>query len=415
MDSFAELEIAAEADLLVIQSGSNVATTLNLFRYARKQGNIKPIVATDLQTPLITYWNRILKFEQPSNVCPLIADIDVNTPAMACDMPWWSSVVSIKHDGLFENNSFVATIENLVDSLAILAHGLIPFKFGPQSPFLDGMCGTTCSATVEISADVLSAGWRNLTAMEYIRRKLNFKFAVPSTRMLMLKFVCEKLSLSRHNVDYEHKSSPYAVCSWMNVKRVLLFSRLILKPIIRNEVEKAKALIKSKHSIKGSFAVLQIDKSTLSELGDEVAALRYWSMFLEARVSVPCCIRNVLVFGNSVNVVHRLISAIKNLEGTVVRNGFAVEFIAAVAIGEGLYVEPGEELLKLIKNNHHRDTTGTSLFIEMWASVEMIAQADILIMDDLSGVGRLVSLMRLYYQKPSAFSIRVSLGENNVS
>ena len=399
LDSLAELEIAAVADLLVVQSGSNVATTLNLFRYARKQGNIKPIIATDLQTPLHTYWNRILQFEQPLNVCPLTTDLEIHSPLVACNMPWWSSVVSIQHNRLLENSSAVNAIVNLVDSLAVLAHGLIPFKFSPQSPFLDGLCGTSCPATVEISADELGAGWRNLTAMEHLRRKWNFKFAIPSSRILLLKFVCEKLSLSLYNVDYERS---YAVCTWMNVKRVLLFSRLVLKPVIRNEVEKTKALIKTKHSITGSFAVFHFDTSTLSELGVELAAQRYWSMFLEARGSVPCCLRKVLVTGHSAHAVNRLISGIKNLEGAMI-NEFAMNFISVAVFGKGRYVEPGE----------HRNNTSTSLFIEVWASVEVIAQADVVIMDDLSEVGQLVSLMRPYYQKPSAFSIRSNLGDNN--
>jgi hypothetical protein len=50
---------------------------------------------------------------------------ELKAPAIACDMPWWRSVVSIQHDDLFlikkhKNIRFsevTITLENLVESI----------------------------------------------------------------------------------------------------------------------------------------------------------------------------------------------------------------------------------------------------------------------------------------------------------
>ena len=64
---------------------------------------------------------------QPSQVCPLlVGDLELKALTIACDMPWWRSVVSIQHDDLLfiikkhKNIRFsevTITIENLVESI----------------------------------------------------------------------------------------------------------------------------------------------------------------------------------------------------------------------------------------------------------------------------------------------------------
>ena len=104
------------------------------------------------------------------------------------------------------------SILTLVDSLSLLAHGFIPFKFdGGNFPFLDGMCNTLCPATVTLSAYELREGWRNLSAMNDVLVQINAQVSVPNSRAALLKFTCEKLSLTRYNIDYE---APNAVCTW---------------------------------------------------------------------------------------------------------------------------------------------------------------------------------------------------------
>ena len=106
----------------------------------------------------------------------------------------------------------------------------------------------------------------------------------------------------------------------------------------------SKAVIKSKHSLDSSLAVFQVDSSTLSELGDEAAALKYWSMFLlQANTSAPCCIQKVNVLGNSAHVASRLLSSIHARDAY--GGALPVDFITAAVLVEGGYSEgPGEQL-----------------------------------------------------------------------
>ena len=58
IDSFAEREIAAETWTNVVQSSRHVATSLNLFRFARSSNyNNKPMmIATDYNLHVAGFW-----------------------------------------------------------------------------------------------------------------------------------------------------------------------------------------------------------------------------------------------------------------------------------------------------------------------------------------------------------------------
>ena len=403
VDSFAELEITAEAEYLVVQSCSNVAKALNLFRHVRLETKYRPAVEIDQFYGLKSYWNRLLFPEyRPTKVCPLVSDLELSLPAMACDMPWWNSVVSIQDrvvwGGEEKNRSSTATVStiagsilNLVDSLSLLTYGFIPFKFEGNSPFLDGMCSTHCPATVSMSTYELSEGWKNLNVMSELWPKMHAKFAVPKTRMNLLKRTCEKLSLSRFNIDYE---APHAVCTWVNVKRVLLKTHLVVNPTVRQEVDGLKDAIKSKHSTAAAaFAVLQVNNRTLSYLGDdEAAAVKYWTAFLESRNSVPCCVRKIFLVGDTTSAVDRILGGIKSLDNTMT-NTWGIEFISVVVAGQ---------------MSRDLKATTASVFSELWALLELMSEADIVILDELSEVGQLVNLMRFQFpnRKMPALLIR---------
>ncbi len=450
VDSMAELEIAAEAEYLLVQSNSNVANALNLFRHAQMQKAgiaFAPIVEVDFES-LYSHWNPLLYTDQrPTKVCPLASERQLSAPAMACDKPWWSLVVSIddsgtavwgKYDYAVEASAVAGSILKVLDSLALLAHGLIPFKFDGDFPFMDGMCDTLCPATMTISADSLREGWRNLTAMKDLRVKMNATFPVPSSRMHLLKHTCEKMSLSRYNIDYE---KPPMVCTWANVKRVLLHNHLVLKPGQRQEVDRRKEFIIRKHLLissskeKAGFAVLQVTSRTLDRPNrgrddgeedvenDEAMAVKYWTAFLESRNAVTNSIRKVLLVGDTVRTVERLYRGIESLEGALI-NANGISFISAVVLGEEGGGSPdlrgkktGEGKTHIHAHDgdgggdHSRPTptsTAAIVFAELWAVMEIMGQlADIVVLDERSEVGELVNFVRIQYPQPKASVILI--------
>ena len=309
-------------------------------------------------------------------------------------------------------NAIAGSILTLVDSLSLLAHGFIPFKFdGSNFPFLDGMCNTLCPATATLSAYELREGWRNLSAMNDVLVQMNAQVSAPNSRAALLKLTCEKLSLTRYNIDYE---APNAVCTWANVRRVLLHSRLILNPAVREEVARVKEAVSSKHSLSNTaFAVLQVSNHTLSHFGgDDAAAVKYWTAFLESRNIVPCCIRKVLLVGDTESAAHRLVRGIKALERSMT-NPYGIEFISVVVVGEvsrsydlkdvghkqrsDSSVGDHDSHSSSHRGENKKATSTTAVFAELWALLELMSQADIVILDELSEVGQLVNLMRFQF------------------
>ena len=98
-----------------------------------------------------------------------------------------------------------------------------------------------------------------------------------------------------------------------------------------DECEESSFVYSSKHSPDSSLAVFQVDGSTLSELGDKAAALKYW----------PCFCRPILlplgnnVLGNSAHVaISRLLSSIHARDAY--GGALPVDFITAAVLEEKL-------------------------------------------------------------------------------
>lgn len=179
-----------------------------------------------------------------------------------------------------------------------------------------------------------------------------------------------------------------------------------------DECEESSFVYSSKHSPDSSLAGFQVDGSTLSELGDKATALKYW----------PCFCRPILlplgnVLGNSAHVaISRLLSSIHARDAY--GGALPVDFITAAVLGEGRYSEgPGEKLdgnrnlttvLMIPGEQLDGNRNWTTVLILLhhsyssrygWASMELIAQADIVIMDKASSrVGKFISLMSKHYR-----------------
>ena len=68
------------------------AQILSTYMYicVQMKTELSPMVEVDEFSNLGLYWNRLIFLKsRPAVVCPLVSDLELSAPAMACDMPWY--------------------------------------------------------------------------------------------------------------------------------------------------------------------------------------------------------------------------------------------------------------------------------------------------------------------------------------